>query len=175
MLRFFASLAVWYPLLDANSRLLTSSYAIRGADTTAEAEVEVCKQFHEPMHLRNERCYFHDLCCDEEGMTEVALVNDQLELGAALRFSVKELPCLTEWKMLSEGEYVVGLEPGNTNPIGRVAAKEKGTLEYIAPGEKKKVSIELTILDGEEEIAAEEQKINALCGRKVCPSRFRGQ
>lgn len=156
-----------YPLLDANSRLLANSYAIRGADPTAEEELGVCKEFHGPLHLRDERCYFHDLCCDEAGMTEIALVNDQLELGAALRFSVKELPCLTEWKMLSEGEYVVGLEPGNTNPIGRVAAKEKGTLEYITPGEKKEVMIELIILDGVEEIAAEEQKINALCGRKA--------
>lgn len=156
-----------YPLLDANSRLVTNSYGIRGADPTAEAELELCKQFHEPMHLRDERCYFHDLSCDENGMTEMALINDGLDLGVALRFSVKELPCLTEWKMLSEGEYVVGLEPGNTNPIGRLAAKERGTLEYIAPGEKKEVTIEMTILDGADEILAEENTINALCGRKA--------
>lgn len=156
-----------YPLLDANSRLLANSYAVRGADATAEAELELCKEFHAPMHLRDERCYFHDLCCDEYGMTQIALVNDALELGASLRFSIKELPCLTEWKMLSEGEYVVGLEPGNTNPVGRLAAKERGTLEYIAPGEKKEVTIELTILDGADEILAEENSINALCGRKV--------
>lgn len=156
-----------YPLLNADSRLLTASKNICGADETAQAELAQCKEFHEPMHLRDERCYFHELCSDTDGMTEIALINDDLELGATLRFSVKELPCLTEWKMLSEGEYVLGLEPGNTNPIGRPVAQERGTLEYLAPGQKKEVTIEMMILDGAEEIAAEEDKINALSNGKA--------
>lgn len=156
-----------YPLLSSRSRLLTASGAIHGADATAQAELANCKEFHEPMHLHDERCYFHELCSDTDGKTEIALINDELELGAVLRFSVKELPCLTEWKMLSEGEYVLGLEPGNTNPIGRLEAEKRGTLEYLAPGKKKEVTIELMILDGAEEIAAEEDKISTLSGGKA--------
>jgi len=156
-----------YPLLNADSRLVTASAGIVGADETAQAELEQCKEFHEPKHLWDERCYFHTLCSDDAGNTEIALINDNLELGAALRFNVRELPCLTEWKMLSEGEYVLGLEPGNTNPIGRLEAQKRGVIEYLAPGQKKEVSIELEILDGAEEIAAEENKINTLSGRKA--------
>ena len=155
-----------FPLLSAESRLITASHYIRGADAIAQAELADCKVFHEPIHLRDERCYFHELCADTDGMTEIALINDSLELGVVLRFNIKELPCLTEWKMLSEGEYVLGLEPGNTNPIGRLEAEKRGTLEYLAPGKKKEVTIELMILDGAEEIAAEEERISTLSGGK---------
>lgn len=151
-----------YPLLSSKSRLLTASATIRGADKTAQDELALCREFHEPMHLRDERCYFHDLKTDAEGRTAIALINDELELGVVLRFDKRELPCLTEWKMLSEGEYVLGLEPGNINPIGRIAAEEQGTLAYLAPAEVKDVHIELEVLDGREEIESVEKEIASL-------------
>ena len=61
--------------------------------------------------------------------------------------------------MLAEGEYVLGLEPGNTNPIGRLAAKEAGTLRYLQPGEVQEIHIELEILDGRDELSAAEREI----------------
>lgn len=149
-----------YPLLSCNSRLLTNSVSIKPADAAAEAELAQCKTFHEPMLLRDERCYFHDLKPDEGGRVEIAVVNDELEFGAALRFNKNQLPCLTEWKMLAEGEYVLGLEPGNTNPIGRLNAKEAGTLQYLEPGEVRMADIELEILDGADEIAEVEKRIH---------------
>lgn len=148
-----------YPLLSPDSRLLVRSDAVRGADETAQAESGQYAQFHEPMHLRDERCYFHDLHADEDGTVRVGLVNDALEYGAMLRFNRNELPCLTEWKMLAEGEYVLGLEPGNTNPIGRLEAKARGTMQYLQPGEVREVHIELEILDGQAELAAAEREI----------------
>ena len=148
-----------YPLLSPQSRLVVRSDAVRGADETAQAEIDQYASFHEPMHLRDERCYFHDLHADADGSVRIALVNDSLELGAVLRFNKNELPCLTEWKMLAEGEYVLGLEPGNTNPIGRLAAKERGMLQYLQPGEIRQTHIELEILDGGAAIRQAEQEI----------------
>ena len=148
-----------YPLLSPQSRLVVRSDAVRGADETAQAEIDQYASFHEPMHLRDERCYFHDLHADADGSVRIALVNDSLELGAVLHFNKNELPCLTEWKMLAEGEYVLGLEPGNTNPIGRLAAKERGTLQYLQPGEIRQTHIELEILDGGAAIRQAEQEI----------------
>lgn len=151
-----------YPLLSSGSRLLTASAGIQAADETARAELAQCREFHEPKHLHDERCYFHDLYTDAHGKTTIGLVNDGLELGIALTFSKEALPYLTEWKMLSEGEYVLGLEPGNTPPIGRLEAKARGTLEYLEPGESRTVSIELEILDGPEEIQALGARIQSL-------------
>ena len=61
--------------------------------------------------------------------------------------------------MVAEGEYVLGLEPGNTNPIGRLAAKERGMLQYLQPGEIRQTHIELEILDGGAAIRQAEQEI----------------
>ena len=151
-----------YPLLSEKSRLLTNSKVIKGADQVAGEEMELCKEFHEPMHLRDERCYFHELQTDAEGNTKIALINEELELGVSLKFNRKQLPCLTEWKMLAESEYVLGLEPGTVNPIGRTQAKEQEKLQYLEPGEVHVVDIELEILDGPEELAAAEKEIEQL-------------
>lgn len=148
-----------YPLLSPESRLLACPEHVRGADETAQSELAAYARFHEPVHLRDERCYFHDLRTDAEGKVHIALVNDKLALGAMLSFRKDQLPCLTEWKMMAQGEYVLGLEPGNTNPIGRTAAKEQGTLQTLRPGEIRMVDIELEILDGHEEIHAAETRI----------------
>lgn len=148
-----------YPLLSPSSRLLIRSDAVEGADETAQNELDRYGIFHAPMHLRDERCYFHDLHADADGTVRAGLANDPLGLGAVIRFNKNELPCLTEWKMLAEGEYVLGLEPGNTNPIGLPAAKQRGTLQYLQPGEIREVHIELEILDGAEEIQAAEEEI----------------
>lgn len=153
------------PLLSEKSRLLVNSETILGADLAAEQEMGLCRQFHEPVHLQNERCYFHELQVDAEGNTRIALINEELELGASLRFNRNQLPCLTEWKMLAEGEYVLGLEPGNVNPIGRIRAKEQKKLQYLEPGEIHMTDIELEILDGPGELAAAEKEIGQLGNR----------
>ncbi len=141
-----------YPLLSEKSRLVLASKGIKPADNIAAAEIDSYDRFHEPRHLQDERCYFHDLNMDSDGQTHVLLINDEMELGVELSFDRKELPCFTEWKMLAEGEYVLGLEPGNVNPIGRLAAKQQGLLEYIKPGDVKKTNIKIEILDGKEDI-----------------------
>lgn len=154
-----------YPLLSKKSRLAVNSESIWGADSTAEQEMELCKRFHEPVHLQDERCYFHELRTDAEGNTRLALINEELELGVSLRFNRKQLPCLTEWKMLAESEYVLGLEPGNVNPIGRTQAKEQNKLQFLEPGEAHMVDIELEVLDGPEELAGAEKEIEGLGNR----------
>ena len=152
---------IGYPLLDKCSRLLTDSEGIQPAEEVAASELEICKQFQEPMLLRDERCYFHNLHVDSNGNAEVALVNEELELGISLRFNKEQLPCFTEWKMMAEGEYVLGMEPGNTTPMGRVNAREAGTLQYLQPGEVRYVDLELEVLDGLDEISAAEKRINS--------------
>lgn len=141
-----------YPLLSPDSRLLLRSDSVKGADEAAQAQIAEYARFHEPRHMQDERCYFHDLHADSDGKTCIALVNDKIGLGVALRYSKEELPCLTEWKMLAEGEYVLGLEPGNINPIGREEAEKQGRLAYLQPGEVYRTTIEVEILDGAEEI-----------------------
>ena len=46
-----------------------------------------------------------------------------------------ELPRFTQWKMMGEQEYAMGLEPSNCLPDGQAAEKENGTLQILEPGE----------------------------------------
>ena len=53
---------------------------------------------------------------------------------------------------MGEGEYVLGIEPGNCHVGGRKKAREDGTLEFIKPGEIREFKLEVEIVEGEEEI-----------------------
>jgi hypothetical protein len=64
--------------------------------------------------------------------------------------------------MLNEGVYVLGIEPGNANPIGRVNAKAQGVLQTLGAGEKKQVDLEIEIIEGKAKIQTLERKIKAL-------------
>jgi hypothetical protein len=64
-------------------------------------------------------------------------------LGVAWRYAKSEYPVLVEWKMMRAGSYVVGVEPGNCHVEGRVAERERGTLQMIAPQETRTFNLEL--------------------------------
>ena len=96
---------------------------------------------------------------DEDGNTICALINDELELAVYLKYNVRELPCIAQWKVLRDAEYVLAFEPGNCHPIGRIAQKEKGLEEILAPMQSRFSHLEIGVADGREEIAALEDEI----------------
>ena len=151
-----------YPVLSADSRLITASASVRGANDEAQAEIDLHTRFEDPVPGRTERCYFHVPAADASGKTYAAVVNDKLEVGVLFTFRPDQLPCMCEWKMLNEGEYVLGIEPGNTYPTGRPNAEANGTLDMLAPGEVRHVEISIEILDGVQAIAEAEAKIAAI-------------
>lgn len=151
-----------YPVLSEHARLLIAPSSVKGASDLAEQEIDKYASFHPPVLGREERCYFHVVKENADGKTKVALINDELEIAVVFSYYPKQLPCFTEWKMLNEGVYVLGIEPGNSNPIGRVNAREKGVLHTLAPGEKKVVDLEIQIIESKEEIENLEREINAL-------------
>ena len=50
------------------------------------------------------------------------------------------------------GEYVCGIEPGNSYPRGRSVEKKEGTVRYIEPGQKINFRLEFNILKSSEDI-----------------------
>ena len=151
-----------WPVLGPDTRLVTASESVRGANDEAQAEIDLHTRFTDPVPGKTERCYFHVPAADEKGETHVAVINDALELGVMFTFRPDQLPCMCQWKMLNEGEYVLGIEPGNTYPTGRANAEANGSLDMLAPGEIRHVDIAIEILDGPEAIAAAEAKIAAI-------------
>lgn len=137
-----------YPLLQESAVLFAPTWEVRPRDEEAQKGIENYTRFQKPTPGYNEQVFYHDLRCDDNGNTCVALINDKLELGVAIRFNKNELFNFTQWKMMGEGEYVLGLEPCNCYVCGREESKKKGTIEYLKPGEIRKFKIEVEILDG---------------------------
>ena len=113
-------------------------------------------------HWKRKQVFFHKVASDDDGNTCAGIVNESINLGYYIYYNKKELPFLTEWKMMGQQDYVVGLEPGNCVPIGRRATRDKGDLTILKPGDKKSITIEIGILTTWEEIQVYKDYVHRL-------------
>lgn len=153
---------VGYPVLDEGTRIVLKSEKITPNDELLREKLKQFNQVGEPVNGAKENLYFHDLCTEPDKTTYVGLVNDKLEVGVYVKFNKDQLKNLAEWKQLGEAEYVVGIEPGNCRPVGRLAQKESGELEMLMPGEKRSFDLEIGVLADIADIRAFEKKVEAL-------------
>lgn len=159
-LMFFYHINIGHPVLDSGARFCAPSRKVWAESEQAKAGMDGYDRcaLPEPGYL--EQQFFHELGADEDGNTVVALINDELELAVWLRYNVRELPCIAEWKVLRDAEYVLAFEPGNCHPIGRDKQKALGH-EMLRPMERRFAHLEIGVADGMEEIAALEREIAA--------------
>ena len=154
-----------FPLLAADSVLLTTAARVVPGTPEAERERDDYGRFTEPCHGYGERLYHHELDRRPGVLASAGLVNDRLGYGLAVSFSAEELPQLTEWKVMKETEYVVGIEPANTKAVGRAKARAEGTLDTLKPGESRRFTLFLDVLDGPDAIAAFRTHVASAAGR----------
>jgi hypothetical protein len=169
-----------FPLLAPGARIVAPirSTTPRSEEARKDRGVEECREIGEPIPGYREKVFFHDLAHDAQGRTLVALVNRDVGNGEPLaiveRFSVRELPAFTEWKMMRKGFYVLGLEPGTVTPLGRGVLRDQGKLPMLAGQQTYSVTIDVEVLDTAEEIAALEREAAALAssmdGRRSAPT-----
>lgn len=138
---------IGYPLLDAGARFLAPAGETEPRDEAARAGLFRWGEAEGPTPSWAEQVFYHALRSDSRGMTCVAFVNREARLGLALRFDTKELPRFAQWKMMGEGEYVMGLEPATCRVEGRARSREAGLLEAIGPGGQRRFRIEVEFLD----------------------------
>jgi galactose mutarotase-like enzyme len=146
-----------FPLVGAATRLHTSSAKVQARDATAEAGVSDFDRFQAPTRGYAEQCFFLDLQPGAKGDATACLFNPTLGtkgVGAFVRYDKKTLPYFTEWKMMGEQEYVVGLEPGTWTVQGRAEARRRGELQMLQPGESREFRVEIGVVEGEEELKA---------------------
>lgn len=146
-----------YPLINENTKLIipTNSVVPRDKDMTGVLlEPEKYNIFQPPTPAYREQVFFHDLKADADGNTCIAILNEELEIGVAIYINKNQLDRLTQWKMMGQGEYVLGIEPGNCFVVGRAKEKEQGTLKYIQAREKKKFNVRAKIFGSKAEIDA---------------------
>lgn len=122
-----------YPLLDENAELVIPSTRVVRRSDSAVVGHEDCLTVEPPQNGIEEECFFHTM----HGQTEVSIFNPGIKKGLKMAYNADEIRYFTQWKMMGEYDYVMGLEPGNCTPDGRAAIREKGLLEFLQPGEER--------------------------------------
>ena len=136
-----------YPLLSETAELYIPSESVKPRNEHAADGIDSWMQMEEPQAGYEEQCFFHTF--DKKGLA--AIYNPEVEKGLAITFDADSLPYFTEWKMMGERDYVLGLEPGNCHPDGRNKIREEGALVVLESGESVSYKVNIVLLDNVEE------------------------
>ena len=155
-----------FPVVDAGSLFVSPTLNVQPRDVDAEVDKEHFYLNDSPTSGYRERCYYHDMATDADGFVYTALINKNMPDGSQFGFYVKynknELPKFTQWKMNGTREYVVGMEPANCWVEGRAKERERGTLQYLEPGETREYHLEMGVLTAQQEVSDFEELIKSL-------------
>lgn len=139
-----------YPLLSENAKLYIPAQSVTPRNEHAAEGIDSWNVVEKPQAGYEEMCFFHHF--EKDGMA--AIFNPDINAGLAITYDAKNLPFFTEWKMMGERDYVMGLEPGNCHPDGRDKMREEGKLTILQPGQSVTYEVKVTMLDGDAEFEA---------------------
>ena len=149
-----------WPLVDDGSMLLLNTDGLTSRDADAEQGRSDARRCSRPVKGFREQVFYSDLHSDAEGFATALLLNNRLKLGFFLRFRQEELPRFILMRMMGEGVYMVGMEPANCLVEGRAKERERGTLQFLDPGEDRRFFLLAGVLEGETQITSFTAKHN---------------
>jgi hypothetical protein len=141
-----------WPLLDDGAGVHLNARSMKPRDAEAEKGAASAARMPTPMAGYKEQVFYHDLIAEDNGFASAVLENRKLGLGLFVRYRQEELPKFIQWKMAAEGEYVLGFEPANCLVEGRAKERERGTLQFLEPGETREFLVHIGVLDGNTQI-----------------------
>jgi hypothetical protein len=155
-----------FPVVSQGSELLVATDEATPRDKEARAGVDTWNTFESPQPAYDEQVFFLDLPPDGDGVVDTASVNRDFNngkgIGVHISWKKEELPLFTEWKQVGEGTYTVGLEPANCLPLGRAAEQRDGRLQFLEPGDTRRVAIRFEVLEDSDSINQLQSKLRDL-------------
>lgn len=150
-----------FPVVDEGAEVVLPSKEVTPRTEIAAKDIGIWNRLIAPTPGFSEQVYFHKMGAKADGVVLCGIVNRACEggYGVYVRYNRNQLPYFTQWKMMGQGEYVVGLEPGNALVQGRVEERAAGRLQYLDPGETREYILEIGVLDGAEAIARFEEEV----------------
>jgi len=134
-----------WPLVDKGATLEAPKHAVTPQTEHAAAGLSEWHKITDPVPGFAEQVYYHSLPKNRQGLASMRLVNPKLGLAFNVSYRVAELPYLVQWKMMGQGEYVVGLEPANCYPEGQDKIARRGLLRQLAAGEQIETLLKLSV------------------------------
>lgn len=137
-----------HPLLGPHAKFHTShATQVKARDSDAQSGIDHCQTFGPPTPGYKEQVFYHSFPEVPSSSVFAGLVNPQIGLSVKIGFDLKELPYLIQWKQTGQGDYVCGIEPATWYPEGRSAARERGELTFLQPGESKRFHTEVSFAE----------------------------
>lgn len=140
-----------YPFIDENAEIFLPTMEVRPRDEISVPGRDNWTRMEAPVDGAPEVCYFHTMRRDADGASFASVYNHKLGLGMVYYYDAGMLEYFIQWKNISSGEYVLGLEPATNYVLGRAAARRDGSLIALAPGERRKHKFKIKFFDSEEE------------------------
>ena len=131
-----------YPFLNPETRLEGEILSSQPAEPNTAANPDDFRVMPPMDGTVHDYLWLHKVKAEDDGMAEVRLTGKETEV--TFRWSENELPNLAQWRRCVRGCYVMATEPTNTYVMGQDYEREKGTLQYLAPGEKRETKLEFT-------------------------------
>ncbi|MGE3806706.1 MAG: aldose 1-epimerase family protein [Gemmataceae bacterium] len=159
------------PLLEKGAVFMAPLKRVSPFNERAAKGIGTWNRYAAPTSGFIEQVYLLEPLANEAGNTLLLLRDAAAERGATLRYSIKELPCLTLWKntgALADG-YVTGLEPGTNYPNHRSIERKQGRLQKIPGGGQQRMTIDFGVLTSKEEVSEAARQITAIQG-KISPT-----
>ncbi|MFA4839042.1 MAG: DUF4432 family protein [Candidatus Neomarinimicrobiota bacterium] len=142
-----------FPLMTAETEIQFPSQKVVARDS--DIPIENFNRWQEPQNDYRERVYYHEELETTNGTAAVVIRQPHFPVGNSTRpvtvrlsWQTENLPRLVQWKMPGEGIYVLGIEPANCLVEGRVAERNRGTLQILEPGESRHYALALEVIEG---------------------------
>ena len=150
-----------FPVLDQGTRIAINSAKTTDSRDDSEIGPDRYRVAGGPVPKPVSDVFVHRPRADADGNVTVGLINDTLKLGLSWTYPLAEMPLLNQWRHFEQGTYVTGIEPGNVSMLGRVWNRANGYLNHIQPGEVRDFHLQVAVLDGEDDIAALDAKVES--------------
>lgn len=128
-----------YPLIDEGVKLTTNTKGPVPRDEEAKKGIEQAHTLEAPQPDYSEQVFYHESLKDSWARIE----NKNLDTYSEISYNGENLPFLTQWKQMGEGDYVLGVEPGTNPPEGRNKERARGRLQMIMPQETKRFDVKI--------------------------------
>lgn len=134
-----------WPLVDEGALLEVPPHTVTPQNDHSAAGLGSWADISAPIPGFREQVYYHSIPADKNGLASARLANPRLGIALEVSYRTAELPFLIQWKMMGQGEYVVGLEPANCYPEGQARMAERGLLRHLLPGEMTETHLKLSV------------------------------
>ena len=134
---------IGYPLLDIGTDINLPKSEIIPKDEISKNELLNHLKITRPNADAKSLIYFHKFE-DNEKVHSASVSNKELGIKLEILFNHNQLPRMTQLKHLGESEYMFCIEPANSLPSLENAI-DKGTVNYIEPGEVKEFEITIRV------------------------------